>query len=59
MKRKCICKNCGHRHRIDWLKDQQDAGFGLQHLSCKNCGQQALELSTKDTVLESVYSRFV
>ena len=36
------CANCGAAGDRQWIAAMDAAGFGLRHLCCDECGQQAL-----------------
>lgn len=42
MKNKYVCKNCNKGQNKKYVDAMRKAGFGLQHLKCKNCGQQTV-----------------
>jgi len=47
IKAKYVCTNCGHKQDVKYIEAMYDAGFGLNHLACKNCGQHAVKDTSK------------
>jgi DNA-directed RNA polymerase subunit RPC12/RpoP len=45
MTTKYTCANCGQKILKSQIVPELQAGFGLRHISCPECGQQAVKLT--------------
>jgi hypothetical protein len=47
IKIKYVCRYCGERHNAKWIKEMNRLGLEIRHLSCKECGEKAIEVKSR------------
>jgi RNase P subunit RPR2 len=43
-----ICQNCGTYQKTIYVRAMLKAGFGLNHVPCRECGRAAIKITEPD-----------